>query len=90
MAAVYGPKAAAMRKEDPERAVVEIIWRAKNGLPGNRIFPFSYLVIPSVLMSRNVVILTQTLLQALLSTFNDFLDWHLRFNDIQRFLFVFS
>ena len=34
MAAVYGPKPAAMRKENAERAVVEIIWRAKNGLPG--------------------------------------------------------
>lgn len=41
MAAVYGPKAAAMRKEDPERAVVEIIWRAKNGLPGISIHNFS-------------------------------------------------
>ncbi|KAG0557968.1 hypothetical protein KC19_11G169600 [Ceratodon purpureus] len=35
MAAVYGPKPAAMRKENAERAVVEIIWRAKNGLPGS-------------------------------------------------------
>ena len=34
MAAVYGPKPAAMRKENAERAVVEITWRAKNGLPG--------------------------------------------------------
>ena len=39
MAAVYGPKPAAMRKENAERAVVEITWRAKSGLPGTY---FSY------------------------------------------------
>lgn len=38
MAAVYGPKPVAMKKENAERAVVEIIWRARSGLPGNSSF----------------------------------------------------
>jgi len=35
MAAVYGPKPAPMKKENAERAIVEITWRSKSGLPGS-------------------------------------------------------
>jgi exosome complex component RRP46 len=34
LAAVYGPKQASMRKEDAERAVVEVIFKSTTGLSG--------------------------------------------------------
>ncbi len=36
LAAVYGPRATAQRKEDPERAVVEVVFRPRSGLAGAR------------------------------------------------------
>ncbi|OAE28256.1 hypothetical protein AXG93_4492s1470 [Marchantia polymorpha subsp. ruderalis] len=35
MAAVYGPKNVSGKRENSERATVEIIWKMKSGLPGN-------------------------------------------------------
>ncbi|XP_024373657.1 exosome complex exonuclease RRP46 homolog isoform X1 [Physcomitrium patens] len=35
LAAVYGPKPAAMKKENAERAIIEVVWRAKSGLSGS-------------------------------------------------------
>ena len=34
LAAVYGPRGTAARKEDPERAVVEVVFRPRCGLAG--------------------------------------------------------
>jgi len=36
LAAVHGPRATAQRKEDPERAVVEVVFRPRSGLAGAR------------------------------------------------------
>jgi ribonuclease PH len=36
LAAVHGPRATAQRKEDPERAVVEVVFRPCSGLAGAR------------------------------------------------------
>lgn len=34
LAAVHGPVQAGQRREDAERAVVEVVWRPRSGLPG--------------------------------------------------------
>ena len=34
LAAVHGPRGTASRKEDPERAVVEVVFRPRSGLAG--------------------------------------------------------
>lgn len=36
LAAVYGPVAAAARKEDSEKAIVEVLFRRMAGLPGHQ------------------------------------------------------
>ncbi|KAL2635037.1 hypothetical protein R1flu_006516 [Riccia fluitans] len=35
MAAVYGPKPVSGKKEDPERATLEVLWKTKSGIAGN-------------------------------------------------------
>ena len=37
LAAVHGPRATAQRKEDPERAVIEVVCRPRTGLAGVRL-----------------------------------------------------
>lgn len=37
LAAVYGPRAVAQRKEDAERAVVEVVFKPRNGVAGKRL-----------------------------------------------------
>ena len=39
LAAVHGPRATAQRKEDPERAVIEVVCRPRTGLAGVRLLP---------------------------------------------------
>ena len=37
LAAVHGPRQAQPRKEDAERAVVEVVFRPRGGLPGSQL-----------------------------------------------------
>ncbi len=39
LAAVYGPKSVTGKKENPEYASLEVIWKPKSGLSGN-VFSF--------------------------------------------------
>ncbi|KAJ7543930.1 hypothetical protein O6H91_09G058800 [Diphasiastrum complanatum] len=36
LAAVYGPKSISGRRENPERATIEVIWKPKSGMTGNK------------------------------------------------------